>query len=775
MKPLTILALLLAIAMIAGGLYVWFGGGTGEPAADTKVAAVDKDDTSDRGGTRPDASAKGAEQPDRNNGSDGTDTESGDDPNEDGTIHRPIPGNPEETTARGERPATAIGRAPEGQGIRIIVAVTSDGGEPIPGADVTINPAVTQPGANGGVQIVGNQKRLRTDSDGRVTMDRALAESLTIEVAHPGYSAVTRRYPQVSVGTERVLLERVTLNVGATIRGQLVDAATGAAPTLEEGTARFLAQMPDRAAQILTSQITLSAGGARRATDSLRYDPASGEFAMPYVGLGRYTLRIEMDGYAPVYPRITIDAAGDVNLGRVELQPAVTRTLRLLNEQDGSAIAGGKIKVTIVVPHESAGQQFPMRKGLPPLDPTDAEGATTLTAPAGLPLEMEITAEGYPTTYLRRQLDGGSGAGDATAELVIELAQPGTIAGVVRDHQGEAVAGAQVAAIATDAILRQRNTQTTSSAADGSYSLTPIAPGSYTVVATIRVGNVPTRVTFGPIVVRPGETTTVDADPGVGMSLVLTILDPAGNPAAGLTVSTDATNSGPVTATTDASGIATLSFERNSNRAEVTVTRANGSEATFIVEAPAVGRLAHTLRLPPTDPAALGTLVVTLTNVPSEGPPINTIVELTRLTEDGLRAGQSEVVNAATVTFEGLAPGRYQVELQSDQYQRVRAEVEVTAGENRAELRLIQQRPIQPSTAGLRSRYLDDEPLEIVATPLDADGVPTARLSGTVGQPGTLILAVGVRYLITARIVAEDNELWRTTTVITPDTVLNIE
>ncbi|HEX5498709.1 MAG TPA: carboxypeptidase-like regulatory domain-containing protein, partial [Thermomicrobiales bacterium] len=176
---------------------------------------------------------------------------------------------------------------------------------------------------------------------------------------------------------------------------------------------------------------------------------------------------------------------------------------------------------------------------------TAADGTYTITALAPGSYRVRASAAGLPQRYYNNTYDVNTAQvvsasdGTTTSGIDITLEPGGSISGVIRDHDGSPIAGARVEADDTACC----GTGSATSAVDGTYTISGLAPGAYRVEASAaglpgRYYNNTYDINVAQLVdAATGVTTTgidITLEPGGSISGV--IRDSIGNPIAGANV-----------------------------------------------------------------------------------------------------------------------------------------------------------------------------------------------------------------------------------------------
>jgi protocatechuate 3,4-dioxygenase beta subunit len=295
-----------------------------------------------------------------------------------------------------------------------------------------------------------------------------------------------------------------------------------------------------------------------------------GRFAFAGVTPGTYNLAV--DNYLPRVAQTVVVAPTALGLA-VVVQPGATVTGRVL-DSGGNPVANALVTAT-----DSAGSLV--------ADPSAADGSYSIGGLNAGSVDLEVSADGYsdvtPVTV--------TVTGTATVSQNLTVSADGTISGTIVAPGGGAPSGATVSATSTSPPATFEGVVN----ADGTFTITNMAPGMYTVTA-----NAPTD---GPVS-QPNVTVTASQTSAVSLTLaaqsatvtgIVTDTD-SGTPISGATVETDnaAGGNGPAVTATNGSfslgGLAAGTVDlvvippdstHLSNTAAVTVA-AGGSTSTTI-------------------------------------------------------------------------------------------------------------------------------------------------------------------------------------------------
>jgi len=312
-----------------------------------------------------------------------------------------------------------------GAGLTVEGQIVDDGGASVSGASVAARPR------GGGDAIVAT-----TGPDGRYQLG-PLAGEVRLAVTAVGYGGAARDVsaPRVARLAIRRREDFILVRADAELEGRLLD-STGLA--------------------VRGAAVRVASDGSTGVAPALT--DAAGRFRITGVPVGRHRVHVEHPDYPPLDAEIRTGIASTLELplgGGVEL------TVR--DRSTGAAVRGAR--VTAASP---AGVRRDATAGpdghaeIPGL----AAGAWTLSA----------AAAGYAAAPVTVQVPAGRRLGEITVRDVrLDLSRVATLAGVVRDRNGERVAGAEVA---VDGALAR-----TTSDAQGRFRMSDAPSGAITLTA----------------------------------------------------------------------------------------------------------------------------------------------------------------------------------------------------------------------------------------------------------------------------------------------------
>ncbi len=298
--------------------------------------------------------------------------------------------------------------------------VTDEDGEAIAGAMVAargergIDPRRTVTGADGSYRL----GPLSADADVEVSAPGLGSAMRHIEIDPGSRAPSTREESFTLVQADDEIRGRVTDAGGLAIAGATVRVVSGAS-------------------------------AARAVTD------AGGRFLLAGVPSGRHRVRVEHPDYPPAEQEVATGAERELRLdagGAMEIE---------VRDRAGAAVAGAKL--VAVGPDGGTHRATADRRGAARLGPL-APGTWAVQA----------SARGFADGEIEVQIASGSRPGQIPATSVrIDLGRGATLAGVVRDNDGERVSGATVAV----------GNSRTSTDADGRFRLTQVMTGPVVVEA----------------------------------------------------------------------------------------------------------------------------------------------------------------------------------------------------------------------------------------------------------------------------------------------------
>ena len=338
-----------------------------------------------------------------------------------------------------------------GAGLTLEGQVVNDGGAAVAGATVAAQP-------RGG----GDPLATTTGADGRYRLG-PLAGELRVTVTAVGHGGAARELSAPRVTRAPLLRQEdfILARADAELEGRVVD-TTGTA--VRGATAR------------------VDAPGLTGVPPSVT--DAAGRFRITGVPVGRHRVRVEHPDYPPLEAELRTGVGNQVEL---PLGGGLEVTVR--DRSTGAALRAAR--VTASSPSAS------------PRDaPTGADGRAELSGLAAGTWTLQASAPGYAAAALTVQVPAGRRLGEITLrDLRLDLTRAATLAGVVRDHNGERVAGAEVSVdgAAARATTDQQGRFRMSDAPGGAITLTAkkgarrgalrldLAPGDEVVTLELRL------------------------------------------------------------------------------------------------------------------------------------------------------------------------------------------------------------------------------------------------------------------------------------------------
>ncbi|HEU5059663.1 MAG TPA: carboxypeptidase-like regulatory domain-containing protein [Kofleriaceae bacterium] len=283
---------------------------------------------------------------------------------------------------------------PLGAGLTLDGQVVDDRGAAVAGATVAARPRA------GGEPTVAT-----TGADGRYQLG-PLAGELRLSVTAVGYGGASRDLsaPRVARTSLRRQEDFLLARADAELEGRVLD-ATGAA-------------VAGATLHVVAPGLT---GVAPSVTD------AAGRFRITGVPVGRHRVRLEHPQYPPLEAELRTGVGNQLEL---PLGGGVEVTVR--DRSTGAALRAARVTATSAA--------APQREAT-----TGADGRAEIPGlPAGS-WTLQASAPGYAAAGVTVQVAAGRRLGEITArDVLLDLTRAATLAGVVRDRNGDRVAGAEV-------------------------------------------------------------------------------------------------------------------------------------------------------------------------------------------------------------------------------------------------------------------------------------------------------------------------------------------
>ena len=374
---------------------------------------------------------------------------------------------PPSVQPQGRRPARTppvldLGDLVLEEGLRIEVSVTNSSGLPLAKAKVG---AIQETSAGRILHFESN-----SDAQGRAVLARVDARlPVTVVCTAPGYLRREERFDAVPNAVP------CPLSRTAAIQGQILDAE-------------------DR--PLAGAVVALSESSASTRSD--------GTFSFEALTPGTYSLTIAAAGFRAVEQTAALAAEERLTLPPVRLQPGEDLLGLVRDSGTGDPVEGA----TVTVRHPAGGGATT----------TDEEGRFRLRTGADGPVQLEVDAEGYPTTFAEAPLDlFGSGE-----SLEISLSPGGRIQVAVWDEEE----GLPCSGCPVNVTMPGGRSQSLITTGNGEALSSLLATGQY-YVALERVESLGTvvRVSGGDdlrwVTVEPGRTVRVEIGDKVSRVTVL--------------------------------------------------------------------------------------------------------------------------------------------------------------------------------------------------------------------------------------------------------------
>ena len=346
-------------------------------------------------------------------------------------------------------------------GVVLVGTVTSSRKEVVVGATLTAEPLASGPGAGkrGRSLGLGSDGRLQavTGSDGTYRLG-PLAADVRVHVTAVGHGDAERAIRLAAAAR------------AATVAGEpaerVEDFVLMVADATVDGRVRDAAGFPVRNAQITIDSQDRHAGGRGAVTDE------NGRFSISYLAAGTYRVAVTHPAFPSLQAQVGTESAAELTLpfgGGIEGQVRDAHTSGPIAAARVAASGPGSAS------HEAA---------------TGADGSFSIAPMIAGPWTLEATAPGYvPAAPQRVEIAAGREPGQVTARGVrIVLERGATVAGTVRDHNGQRLAGATV---------RAGRAQTRTDA-EGNFRLADVPTGRTEITAELDGAHGSESVPLGP-------------------------------------------------------------------------------------------------------------------------------------------------------------------------------------------------------------------------------------------------------------------------------------
>ncbi len=371
-----------------------------------------------------------------------------------------------------KQPRYDAGRIALEPGETIQGQVLDKSGAPVDAVEVRIAPADPIAAMRMRFQR-GAEPDARTGPDGWFALeDRRRGETIDLSVSREGYVASGARGVQVPPPNPLT----ITLDASSKVSGRVVD----------------LEGKPIVGATIGLQRTRSEGFGGRSMQFQMRNDESSdaeGKFLFDAVDPGTIALEASAPGMQKKsMPSVEVPSGKDITDVAFVLEAGATLEGRVLSS-DGQPVAGAEVGAV-----EEGGERM-MVRGMSERSPTDGDGRYRLESLIPGTLSIEATSDSYPRTVKSVELKPGLNRLDLTFSGGLD------VSGRVVDQNGAAIVGALVRLDAPGRFFGGPQAQ---SGSDGSFRLTGIAPGDYSLNAS-RAGfaplddEVPVRVEAAPV------------------------------------------------------------------------------------------------------------------------------------------------------------------------------------------------------------------------------------------------------------------------------------
>lgn len=240
----------------------------------------------------------------------------------------------------------------------------------------------------------------------------------------------------------------------------------------------------------------------RDAAGSRDIDVEKGTFVLEKLDAGKFTVEVRARGRAPARKagvEVRVDETSDA--GELVLEPGITLTGRVVEEDGDAPIAGAAVSLTRPGPFGAIAANMGEN---PDATAADAEGNFVLDS-----LEPgSFTVRADHPSYSPGARDVQLSRESPPDEVVVRLSRGGEIRGTVRDSSGMPVPKASIMTMRGFA----EDQRMASTAEDGTYGFDRLAPGTYMVVRHRGGPANPMNMETKNATVTAGEITIVDFD-----------------------------------------------------------------------------------------------------------------------------------------------------------------------------------------------------------------------------------------------------------------------
>jgi uncharacterized GH25 family protein len=332
-------------------------------------------------------------------------------------------------------------------GVVLVGTVTSSRKDIVIGATLTVEPLASGPGQARGRSLgLGSDGRLQavTGSDGRYRLG-PIAADVRVHVSAVGHGDAERAI--------RLAAAARAASVAGEPAERTEDFVLMVADATVDGRVRDAAGFPVRGAQVTIDSQDRHAGGRGAATDD------NGRFSIAYLAAGTYRVEVTHPEFPAWHGQVSTGGAAELTLpfgGGIEGQVRDAHT--------SGPVAAARVAAS---GPGSAGREVA----------TGADGAFSIAPLLAGAWTLEVTAPGYvPAAPRRVEVAAGREPGQVTARDVrIVLERGATVAGTVRDLDGQRVPGATVRAGRAQARTD----------AEGNFRLTDVPTGRTEITAEL--------------------------------------------------------------------------------------------------------------------------------------------------------------------------------------------------------------------------------------------------------------------------------------------------